>query len=117
MKARFIGDPNDNFSGPQHMRMWGVDFVKGEWVQVTDPRFATNNHFEFDDGIAPLVDPEDGYEGMKVPALKALAAARGVDALRGRLRSATEDEPQPAPPVDMQRLGADLHLGREHRAG
>ncbi len=79
MKARFIGDPNDNFSGPQHMRMWGVDFVKGEWVQVTDPRFATNNHFEFDDGIAPLVDPEDGYEGMKVPALKALAAARGVD--------------------------------------
>ena len=79
MKARFIGDPNDNFSGPERITFWGVEFVKGEWERVTNPRFATNNHFEFDDGIAPLVDPEGGYEGMKVPALKALAAARGVD--------------------------------------
>jgi len=81
MKARFIGDPNDNFSGPQHMRMWGVDFVKGEWVQVTEPRFATNNHFEVDDGS------EGGYEGMKVPALKALAAARGVDLTDVKLKA------------------------------
>ncbi len=73
MRARFIGDPNDNFSGPERITFWGVEFVKGEWERVTNPRFATNNHFEVDDGS------EGGYEGMKVPALKALAAARGVD--------------------------------------
>ena len=73
MRARFIGDPNDNFSGPERITFWGVEFVKGEWERVTNPRFASNNHFEVED------DSEGGYEGMKVPALKALAAERRVD--------------------------------------
>ena len=45
MRARFIGDPNDNFSGPERITFWGVEFVKGEWERVTNPRFASNNHF------------------------------------------------------------------------
>ncbi len=79
MKARFIGDPNDGFSGPDIMTMWGVEFAKGEWVKVMDPRFARHNHFEVEGGVSLSADPEDGLEGLKVPELKVLAAERGVD--------------------------------------
>ena len=79
MRARFIGDPNDNFSGPECITFWGVEFVKGEWERVTNPRFASNNHFEVEGGVSLPADPEDGLEGLKVPELKALAAERGVD--------------------------------------
>lgn len=57
MRARFIGDPNDGLSGPQQLVCWGVEFVKGEWRKVTDKRFASHTHFEFDandDGKADL---------------------------------------------------------------
>ncbi len=46
MRVRFIGDPNDNFSGPDHLKCWGVEFVKGEWTEVEDERFARHSHFE-----------------------------------------------------------------------
>ncbi len=48
MRARFIGDPNDGGSGPQQLTCWGVEFVKGEWRDVTDDRFGRHSHFEFD---------------------------------------------------------------------
>jgi len=50
MRAKFIGDPNDNFSGPGQITVWGVEFKFDQWTEVTDPRFARHNHFETDDG-------------------------------------------------------------------
>jgi len=53
MRVRFVGDPSDDFSGPNNIVHWGVEFVKNEWVDgVSDQRFATHNHFEVDDGEA-----------------------------------------------------------------
>lgn len=46
MKARFVGDPGDNFSGPDLIEVWGETFVKGEWQEVKSDRFATHSHFE-----------------------------------------------------------------------
>jgi hypothetical protein len=59
MRARFIGDPRDNFSGPDVLTCWGVEFVKGEWTEVDDPRFASHSHFEVDEGgvAAPAEKP------------------------------------------------------------
>lgn len=61
MKARFVGDPNDGFSGPQHLTCWGVEFVKGEWATVANVKFARHSHFEFDgDGDGePDLDPDE----------------------------------------------------------
>jgi hypothetical protein len=46
VKVRFVGDPNDNFSGPAQITCWGVEFVKGEWREVESDRFARHSHFE-----------------------------------------------------------------------
>lgn len=48
MRARFIGDPNDGFSGPHTITVWGVEFVKDEWKDVEDERFGRHSHFEFE---------------------------------------------------------------------
>jgi len=61
MRARFIGDPNDAFSGGETITVWGVEFVKGEWRNVPNAKFARHSHFEFDgdrDG-QPDLDPAD----------------------------------------------------------
>lgn len=50
MKAKFIGDPNDNFDGPRVFPFRGIDFPKGKWVAVADEatfaKCALSNHFE-----------------------------------------------------------------------
>jgi hypothetical protein len=45
----FIGDPNDDFSGPSTMVMWGHSFPKGKPVLVPQSvadKALTHNHFE-----------------------------------------------------------------------
>lgn len=54
MQARFVGDPNDNGSGPDHLTVYGVEFVKGEWRDVDNPRFATHSHFEVREAAATV---------------------------------------------------------------
>lgn len=49
MRARFIGNPASNGEGPESISVFGVEFVKGEWAEVSDgvaARLSTNNHFE-----------------------------------------------------------------------
>ena len=52
MRARFIGDPSDGFSGPQTITVWGHEFTKGEWCDVTTDKFARHSHFEFEAVVA-----------------------------------------------------------------
>lgn len=58
MKARFVGDPNDGNSGPDTLTVWGVEFEKGKWQAVTDPRFARHSHFEVKDDAAGKAPPK-----------------------------------------------------------
>jgi hypothetical protein len=46
--VKFIGDPRDNYSGPQVMTLWGHEFPKGEFVSVPSSvakKAATHSHF------------------------------------------------------------------------
>jgi hypothetical protein len=64
MKAKFIGDPNDGFSGPHELVQHGVTFVKGQWSEVPAevfPKLARNSHFEVE--ADPLDHDGDGKKG------------------------------------------------------
>jgi len=94
MKARFKGDPNDNWSGPAVLPTYGVDFIKGEWMPVSDEvavKLAGHSHFDVEGAADPFDHDGDGKPGgsmpgdegylysLKVAELKALAEDRGVD--------------------------------------
>lgn len=71
MKAMFVGDPNDNFSGAETITVYGETFTKGKWKEVGSNRFATHSHF--------LTDAdEDGAPGPTEDELKANLDALGV---------------------------------------
>lgn len=71
MKARFVGDPADHFSGPDAITVWGVQFVKDKWREVDNNRFATHSHFQTD-------ADEDGAPGPSVDELKYRLDEAGV---------------------------------------
>jgi len=57
MRARFIGDPRDNFSGPDVLEMFNTKFPRDQWINVEEGPFAVklrrHNHFEVDsDSVA-----------------------------------------------------------------
>lgn len=62
MKARFIGDPNDNFSGPDVFPLRGVTFLKDKWTSVADEalfaKLQTHNHFETAEAGFVSIAPE-----------------------------------------------------------
>lgn len=74
MKARFIGDPNDDFSGPQVLTSWGQSFEFGVWTDVTSDlgaKAATHSHFEVDAN-------DDGEADPSIDAVRAELDALGV---------------------------------------
>lgn len=58
MRFRFIGDPNDNFSGPDTVTVFGLVFSRVEWTEVSDEtvtrKLCRHNHFEAEETI-PVV--------------------------------------------------------------
>ena len=51
--VKYIGDPNDNFSGPMKITVKGKTYTKGEDVLVTEERekhLRGHNHFETESG-------------------------------------------------------------------
>lgn len=101
MKARFVGDPNDGFSGPHKITVWGVDFVKDEWQKVTNPKFARHSHFEFDgdENGEPDLDPEELKKALDDLGVKYHHKA-GPAKLAELLEAAT------APPAAVEEEGA-----------
>jgi hypothetical protein len=73
MRARFVGDPNDNGSGPSEIRAYGLDFEKGVWREVPDDFPLHHSHFEVRGSSAPpqAVNPfdhdGDGRPGGSLP--------------------------------------------------
>lgn len=82
MRARFIGDPRDNWSGSERLTMLGADFIKGEWADVSDEvagKLATHSHFEVEDGtIPPDAEPVTDWRTLDKIALDAFAAGHDV---------------------------------------
>lgn len=74
MKARFVGDPSDGFSGPDSLTVYGVAFTKGEWASVPSAlgeKFANHSHFEVDADA-------DGEDDPSLDDLRAALDALGV---------------------------------------
>ena len=90
MRARFIGDPRDNWGGPELLPWLGVTFRKGEWIEVSDEvagRLSGHSHFEVeaaDEAIPPDADPITDWRTLDKAALDAYAAALGVKLDRRR---------------------------------
>ena len=61
MRARYIGDPKRAGEGPEVTTTFGLTFLKGAWVNITDPvairKLSNNTHFEVDKGSAPSGQP------------------------------------------------------------
>jgi hypothetical protein len=70
-RFRFIGDPRDNFSGPDVMEYELYTFPRDVWVTIKDPRLIAklsgHSHYEADFGKAvepaPIaLPPEPAFE-------------------------------------------------------
>lgn len=59
-KFRYVGDPNDNLSGPETLEMFGMKFPRDEWVDVQEgpecEKLSGNSHFDADFGDAIATD-------------------------------------------------------------
>ena len=88
--AAYVGDPADDFSGPSKIEMFGLEFTKGEMVEIEDAtairKIKGHSHFhvEGDDkpeasagGRDDLATIGAGTGGLD--ALKDLAKNEGVD--------------------------------------
>jgi len=87
--VKFVGDPNDDFSGPSSMTMFGEEFPKGEFVAITDEnvlrKLRGHNHFAFQGEAAPKASGGKGDDLAQIGAgvgglerLKDLARSEGV---------------------------------------
>jgi hypothetical protein len=94
MKARFIGDPGDGFSGPETLTVFGVEFVKGEWAEVRDKRFGSHSHFEFD--ADENGEPDPSVDKMKAD-LDELGVKYRANASPAKLAELLEAATAPSP--------------------
>jgi hypothetical protein len=55
-KFRFVGDPNDDWSGPKSIDAFGLTFTRDDFTPVPPDvavKLAGNSHFEAEGGDAP----------------------------------------------------------------
>lgn len=100
MKAKFLGDPNDDFSGPKTIRLFGRQFPQGRFVTVekigteTDKdverilgKLSGNAHFEVAEGEGepaevaardPLDHDGNGRRGGSIPKKEVVAALEAL---------------------------------------
>lgn len=82
MRVRFIGDPNRDGEGPRALPLFGVTFIKGEWVDVSGNGVAIaklpgNSHFEVEGVVraAPQVAAQEpAKRRTRAPAAKPVIA-------------------------------------------
>lgn len=108
MKAKFIGDPNDDGSGPRVLRMsFGPTpqsqkiylFPLNQFVGVPESvgeKLQTNNHFEVENGDAPAYDgPVEPTRAEREKAGRAeKGSAKGKDELLERLAALKAEHPE-----------------------
>jgi hypothetical protein len=86
MKAKFIGDPSDDFSGPRVLNHAGTFFPKDRFVGVSDEvaaKLAGNNHFEVAKGDAEAYEPSAAEVAATAPKPAEAPAGKGLDQGRG----------------------------------
>lgn len=79
-KVRFIGDPNDDYSGPSRMPWRGHTFVKGEFIDVPQSvADAALRHTHFEVEGATVADTETAIaRNMTEQEIRDLLDQRGV---------------------------------------
>lgn len=108
MKAKFVGDPNDDFSGPKVLNLAGTYFPKDRFVGVSDElasTLSTHNHFEVEKGDAPAYVPSEADVASTAPKApaeptgKALTKAEVLE----RLKAYPDAEYDPSSTVTVLR--------------
>lgn len=78
MKVKYIGDPRDDHSGPDTIKVHGIEFQKNQTVSVDDEigaKLATNSHFE--------TTPAKGDKNTRRTAADAVEDADEAEAVIG----------------------------------
>ncbi len=80
MRARYIGDPLDNFAGPDEIDYFGLAFKKGEWTKVPADfpkadKLRGNQTFEVEGGEKTDFEAAEADEKKR---LQGILKARGV---------------------------------------
>lgn len=87
MKVKYVGDPNDDFSGPRKLTVGGRTFIKDEEVDVPQGtlhnKLLGHNHFEVEGRKEPVVEGEEDVVEEEVvvhtiPECKAILDDRKV---------------------------------------
>lgn len=95
MRARFVGNPDKGGEGPSAIKVFGLEFAKGEWVEIEDAavfaRLSGNNHFETGDAVLAPVEAFD-HDGDGKPGGSKPGKPKGKAGL----------EPDPAPEPEVQ---------------
>lgn len=94
MKAKFIGDPNDGFSGPASIEVGGQAFAKDQWAPVSDAlgaKLKGHSHFEVGEDEA-----QQGGDGADEDAEKA--------EIRAELAALGAEKPHHATGLERLRL-------------
>lgn len=106
MKATFIGDPLDDYSGPDVFTLHGCEFIKGEPVDIDDTAFAarlrTNSHFRCEDApqiIEPVAET-DPLESKTKTELEILGRQYGIELDRRRRKDVLIDQVREAMNAD-----------------
>lgn len=81
----YIGDPNDDFSGPNTIEIFGLEFKKNKPALVEDAGIARKltGHSHFINGNEEMPEgssnTSDELPGLKLEELKAVAEREGVE--------------------------------------
>lgn len=123
-KFKYVGDPNDNFSGPESVEQYGLRWVKGEVVSVPDQteaekenvrRLQGNSHFtdmSDKDQVRSVADRQKAIEQREADEAKAAEEQRKRDErdeaerqknLRKAAGTATTADTAPRPPGTVTR--------------
>lgn len=109
MRAKFVGDPSDGFSGPNVYSFRGVNFPKGKWVPLTDAetfrKCEGSSHFETSKAKAATVEyasngPQTEADAETCPEAEiddALTGEPGDDAFNGADPAAFDHDNDGAP--------------------
>lgn len=106
MRAKFVGDPSDGFSGPNVYPFRGVNFPKGKWVGLTDAetfrKCEGSSHFETSNAKAATVEhasnaAQDNDGQQAAEQVEALTGEPDEDAFNGADPAAFDHDNDGAP--------------------
>lgn len=113
-KFKYVGDPNDDFSGPQTISQYGRVWVKGEVVSVPDETEAEKENVRRLQGNSHFVDLSDKDEVQSVTERQKAIEKREADQAKAADEQRKRDEKDQAERERNMRRSAGLATTAEN---